>query len=77
MIIQQIKSSNSFKALKEFKGYYNLTMHEDSDKIIWNYNVKDSYIIETYEKKPGYSPFKLTLNINKHSDIIDLTVIQD
>ena len=77
-IIAKIKNSSNFKVLEKDSGYYNRNMENiESDKIIWNYTIKDDYIIETYKKKAGYSPNKSILRINKHSNIVDLTVIMD
>jgi hypothetical protein len=76
-IIQQIITKKNFVVLKENNGAHNLQMYEDSHKIIWYYKANNDYVIETYEKKSGYSPFKLTLTVNKQTNILDLTVIQD
>ncbi len=76
-IIHQMEQRNNFKVLRKFDGYQNTTLYDDSDKNTWRYKVKNIYVIETYEKKSGYSAFRLTLTINKQSNILDLTVIQD
>ena len=77
-IITQIINSNNFKTIDNIQYYsMNVIRDEESPKIIWHYRVKDEYIIETYEKKRGYSPTKLILKVNEHSTYLNLTVIQD
>lgn len=76
-IIEQIVKSDNFKTFNETVGYYNISMYEENDKIIWNYKQKNEYVIETYEKKQGYSPTRFMLNIKDDSNIVDITLTQD
>jgi len=77
-IINQIVNSSNFKTIHDIQYYsLNAISNEESPKIIWNYKVKDEYIIETYEKKSGYSPIKLIVKVKEHSPILDLTRIED
>lgn len=76
-IIEKIETSDNFKLINSNKTLSNEMDRQESEKVIWNYGLSNSFVRESYEKKEGYTSIQTVVTLHRKSDTLELRKIMD
>lgn len=75
-IIDKIKKNKNFKKLSSEEFQH--TRGDNKNEIIsHNYKIENEYILETYQKRIGYSTIQIRITVKPNSNILLLSRIED